>query len=75
MLTEQWDEQFIVLEKGQPMSIHICGNTTKILSDIADCGFSTFSLDNLVDLAEVKDQALAISEEKTSYVWDKPNYE
>lgn len=133
----------------KPMSIHICGNTTKILSDIADCGFSTFSLDNLVDLAEAKDvvgdrmclvgnvdpvkvlyqgtaidvmdvvdecyrktwdspkgfaihtgcdmphgtpienvkaylkeaklcakdQALAVSGEKTSYVWDKPNYE
>ncbi|PWJ51946.1 uroporphyrinogen decarboxylase [Faecalicatena contorta] len=39
---------------GKPLSIHICGNTTKILNDVADCGFSTFSLDNMVDLAVAK---------------------
>lgn len=39
---------------GRPTSIHICGDTTKILSDVADAGFSTFSLDNLVDLGVAK---------------------
>ena len=38
----------------ESMSIHICGNTTRILSDVADAGFATFSLDNLVDLADAK---------------------
>ncbi len=35
-------------------SIHICGNTSKILEDIGACGFSSFSIDNVVDLAEAK---------------------
>lgn len=40
---------------GKPLSIHICGNTTKILKNIADAGFATFSLDNMVDLAVAKE--------------------
>lgn len=40
---------------GKPTSIHICGDTTKILNDIADAGFATFSLDNLVDLKVAKE--------------------
>lgn len=40
---------------GKPLSIHICGNTTKILTDVADAGFCTFSLDNAVDLAVAKE--------------------
>ena len=39
----------------KPVSIHICGNTTRILSDVADAGFGTFSLDNLVDMAVAKE--------------------
>ena len=41
---------------GRPMSIHICGNTTKILKDVADAGFVTFSLDNMVDLEVAKEK-------------------
>lgn len=40
---------------GKPLSIHICGNTTEILKDVADAGFVTFSLDNMVDLADAKE--------------------
>ena len=41
---------------GKPMGIHICGNTTKILDDVIDAGFVSFSLDNRVDLAVAKDK-------------------
>lgn len=41
---------------GRPMSIHICGNTTKILKDVANAGFVTFSLDNMVDLEVAKEK-------------------
>lgn len=39
----------------KPLSIHICGDTTSVLTDIADPVFSTFSLDNLVDLGVAKE--------------------
>ena len=38
------------------VSCHICGDTTPVLDDIADCGYSVFSLDNLVDLAVAKER-------------------
>ncbi|MDD4238460.1 MAG: uroporphyrinogen decarboxylase family protein [Desulfotomaculaceae bacterium] len=37
-------------------AIHICGDTSKILNDIVDCGFICFSIDNVVDLHYAKEQ-------------------
>ena len=34
---------------------HICGDTTKILRNMVDCGYSSLSLDNRVDLAVAKE--------------------
>lgn len=34
--------------------IHICGDTSAILEDMADCGYTTVSIDNKVDLGEAK---------------------
>ena len=39
---------------GAPPSLHICGNSTKIWSEMADTGAAILSLDNAVDLAEAK---------------------
>jgi uroporphyrinogen decarboxylase len=41
-------------EKGKFSMIHICGNTSKILQDIADIGPNCFSLDKKVDLRQAK---------------------
>lgn len=38
------------------ISAHICGDTTFLLEDIAGCGYSSFSLDNVVDLAVAKER-------------------
>lgn len=35
--------------------LHICGNTTKILSDVKESGASSYSLDNAVDLKLAKE--------------------
>lgn len=44
-----------IIEKfGSAPTVHICGNTRGILKDIADTGIQVFSVDNVVDLAEVK---------------------
>ncbi|MGA2151013.1 MAG: uroporphyrinogen decarboxylase family protein [Geobacteraceae bacterium] len=40
---------------GVPPSLHICGNTRKIWSEMADTGVSVISLDDVVDLAEAKE--------------------
>ena len=32
--------------------IHICGDTSPILEDMADCGYTTISIDNKVDLED-----------------------
>ncbi len=37
---------------GGTPSLHICGNSSKIWHDMADCGAGTLSLDDEVDLAE-----------------------
>ncbi len=37
-------------------SIHICGDTSKLLNDVVDCGFICFSIDNVVDLQYAKEQ-------------------
>ena len=36
------------------VSCHICGNTSKILESVAECGFSSFDIDNAVDLGDAK---------------------
>jgi uroporphyrinogen decarboxylase len=39
---------------SKPPSLHICGNTNRILEGMADTGAGTLSLDSLVDLADAK---------------------
>lgn len=39
---------------GKGPSLHICGNSTPIWSDMADTGAPTLSLDNVIDLVEAK---------------------
>ena len=39
---------------GGPPALHICGNTSRILKEMADTGAGVLSLDNAVDLAEAK---------------------
>jgi uroporphyrinogen decarboxylase len=41
---------------GSAPSLHICGNTTRIWSEMADTGASVLSLDDCVDLGEAKEQ-------------------
>ncbi len=41
---------------SSPPVLHICGDTRKVLKDMADTGAGGLSLDNAVDLAEAKDQ-------------------
>ena len=38
------------------VSVHICGDTTPLLEEIVNCGFSAFSIDNAVDLAVAKER-------------------
>jgi uroporphyrinogen decarboxylase len=40
---------------GKGPTLHVCGNTRPIWSDMADTGASFLSLDNTVDLADAKD--------------------
>jgi uroporphyrinogen decarboxylase len=39
---------------GQDVTFHICGNTSKILQDIAEVGADIFSADNAMDMAQIK---------------------
>jgi uroporphyrinogen decarboxylase len=39
---------------GEKPTLHICGNTARILRDIAETGAASFSVDNIMDLAFVK---------------------
>jgi uroporphyrinogen decarboxylase len=39
---------------GSAPSLHICGNTSRIWHDMADCGAGTLSLDDEIDLAEAR---------------------
>jgi uroporphyrinogen decarboxylase len=41
---------------SKPPSLHICGNTNKILAGMADTGAGTLSLDSLVDLEFAKNK-------------------
>lgn len=40
---------------GRSPSIHICGNTRNIWSDVADAGVGAFSIDDKMDLAQAKE--------------------
>ncbi len=40
---------------GHAPSIHICGNTKNIWSDVADAGLGSFSIDDKMDLREAKE--------------------
>lgn len=44
-----------VQAKGKYSMIHICGNTTKIMKDIADIGPNCFSLESMVDIGMAKE--------------------
>ena len=41
---------------GAPPSLHICGNTAKIWNEMADTGVAIVSLDNVIDLADAREQ-------------------
>jgi len=43
-----------ISEFSSPPTLHICGNTKKILSDLADSGAGVLSIDNCLNLEEVK---------------------
>lgn len=38
------------------VSAHICGDTTKVLSSIANCGYNNIDIDNAVDLVVAKER-------------------
>lgn len=42
--------------KGKPVTMHICGKTAKIWEDVVDMGIAGFSIDNVVDLKQCKEQ-------------------
>lgn len=42
--------------KGKPVTMHICGKTDKIWEDVVDMGIAGFSVDNVVDLRQCKEQ-------------------
>lgn len=44
----------IIERSGSGHTLHICGDTGRIWSDMADIGASVLSLDNQIDLAEAK---------------------
>ncbi|MDR3588324.1 MAG: uroporphyrinogen decarboxylase family protein [Negativicutes bacterium] len=48
--------EYIIRRFGSGPFVHICGDTTKIWGDMADCSATVLSLDNQVDLAEAKRQ-------------------
>ncbi|MFH1156893.1 MAG: uroporphyrinogen decarboxylase family protein [Pseudomonadota bacterium] len=42
--------------KGKPVTMHICGKTDKIWEDVVDMGIAGFSVDNVVNLKQCRDQ-------------------
>ena len=42
--------------KPGPICCHICGDTTKVLEEMVECGYKILSLDNLVDLSVAKEK-------------------
>lgn len=54
---KKYEKQFasrIEALQGKPLHFHMCGNSTKILKDIAEIGYKAYSLDNMVDLSDAK---------------------
>lgn len=45
---------YIIKETDKRPSLHICGNSGGIWNDIADSGVSSFSVDNVEDIGELK---------------------
>jgi uroporphyrinogen decarboxylase len=45
-----------ITRAAKPPTLHICGNTTKILDDMADTGANALSIDNAVDLEIAKNK-------------------
>jgi uroporphyrinogen decarboxylase len=45
----------IIERSGSGPTLHICGNTSRIWSDMADTGATILSLDNQIDLADAKE--------------------
>ncbi len=42
-------------EAGSLVKLHVCGNTTKLLQDMAHCGADLFNVDHLVPLHDARD--------------------
>jgi uroporphyrinogen decarboxylase len=43
-----------IIERGKPVSLHICGRTAPIWKDMADTGATCLSIDNMANLADAK---------------------
>jgi uroporphyrinogen decarboxylase len=43
-------------DKKKPVTMHICGKTSKIWEDVVDMGIAGFSIDNVEDLRKCKEQ-------------------
>ncbi|MBC3889703.1 uroporphyrinogen decarboxylase [Acetobacterium paludosum] len=67
IITKKMFQQFVVpysrkmvemfeVSKPGPVLCHICGDTTKVLEEMVDCGYKVLSLDNVVDLAVAKEK-------------------
>lgn len=59
------------------VAVHICGDTTPILEDICECGYTTVSLDNIVDLTTAKNRIghrvhLMGNVDPVSLYWETP---
>ena len=39
-----------------PVTVHICGDTSRLLNSVAACGYDRFSIDNLVSIDTVKNE-------------------
>lgn len=44
-----------VRDRGGMIKLHICGNTNRLLDDMARCGAELFNVDHMVDLARAAD--------------------
>ncbi|MBQ3405511.1 MAG: uroporphyrinogen decarboxylase family protein [Oscillospiraceae bacterium] len=45
--------QFMI-DRGKPVTMHICGQTNKIWTDLADMGIAAMSIDNVASITECK---------------------
>ena len=44
-----------IREAGSLVKLHVCGNTTKLLHDMAHCGADLYNVDHLVSLEQARD--------------------